>query len=264
MACVIAICMVVSFIPKPGMAQQNQNLFIVVDLMKVEPGNEGTYVDLEQNIWKPIHQERIKQGLIVGWVLYQVMYTGTDDSYNYATVNVYADPAKLETPYQGIDFAKVLPGKDINEVSEATLNSRKIVKTQLMSRENYAYPDGGENPAPHKYIVVNYSKSKPTGNYVQVENELAKPTAEVLIKNGDWAGWSLWSNVFPRGPVMESDFVSVDYYSDFSKIGSGNYVEAFQKAFPNKEWSEFMEKIGNAEDRVRLELWRVIDAAFAE
>ena len=49
------------------------------------------------------------------------------------------------------------------------------------------------------------------------------------------AGWSLWSNVFPRGTGMESDAVTVDYYEDFSKISSANYRQAFEKAHPGKE-----------------------------
>jgi len=264
LAFVTVLCLAVGFIPKTGLAQQNSNLIIVVDLMKVKPGDEAKYVDLEQKIWKPIHQERISQGILVGWILYEVMYTGTDDSYNYATVNVYADPAILEAPYAGIDFNKIHPGLDINEEIEETLSARKTVKSQLMSRVNFAYPGGGESPGPHKYIVVNYMKSKPGGNFVEVENSLAKPTAAELIKNGDWAGWSVWSNVFPRGDGMESDFVTVDYYLDMLKLNSANYMEAFQKAHPDIEWSEFAEKIGNSRDMVRTELWKILDSAFAE
>jgi hypothetical protein len=231
--------------------------------MKVKAGEEENYVDLEQKIWKPIHQERINKGILVGWILYQVMYTGANDEYNYATVNIYANPANLENPYQGIDVEKIHPDKDVNKEYEKTLNTRTLVKKQLMARENYAYPEGGNNPAPHKYIVVNYMKTKPGGNFFQVENELAKPVSQELVKNGAWAGWSVWSNVFPRGSGMEWDVVTVDNYADFSKISSANYRQAFEKAHPEKKWSEFGEKIGSSRDMVRTELWKEIDSAYA-
>jgi hypothetical protein len=250
--------------PGTVLGQENSNLVIVVDLMKVKPGEGENYVALEQSVWKPIHQERIKKGIIVGWVLYQVMFTGADDEYNYATVNVYANPANLENPYQESDYEKILPGKDINEEFEKTINTRTLVRSQVLSRSNYAYPGGGETAAPHKYITVNYMKSIPGGNLVQLENELSKPTAEELIKSGQWAGWSVWSNLFPRGSGMESDFVTVDYHPDFSKLASANYMQAFLKAHPGKEWTEFTEKIGNSRNMVRSELWKVIDSAFAE
>lgn len=261
---VLIICMAVGIMPRMGMAQENTNVFIEVGLMKVKPGDGADYVELEQKIWKPIHQERINQGKLVGWILYQVMYTGTDDAYNYVTVNVYANRANLENRSQGIDIEKILPGVDIQKEYEKTLNTRKMVKVQLMSRANYAYPEGGERPGPHKYIVVNYMKTIPGGNFMQLENELAKPVSQELIKNGDWAGWSVWSNVFPRGTGMESNVVTVDYFSDFSKIGSANYRQAFQKAHPGKEWSEFGDKIGNSRIMVRSELWKVIDFVLAE
>ena len=261
---VLLMSMAFCIMPGTVLGQGNTNVFIEVDLMKVKPGDDGKYVELEKNVWKPIHQERIKKGIIVGWVLYRVMYTGTDDKYNYATVNVYANPANLEHPYQGIDFTKIHPGKDINVEFEKTMKARKLVRSQVLSRVNYAYPGGGENSAPHNYIVVNYMKSIPGGDFLQVENELSKPTAEELVKSGEWAGWSVWSNFMPRGTSFESDYVTVDYYPNFSNLGSANYMQAFQKANPGKDWAEFIEKAGKSRNMVRTELWKIVDSAFAE
>ncbi|WP_297094624.1 hypothetical protein [uncultured Draconibacterium sp.] len=264
MSYLFVVCMVVCFLPKPAVAQQNSNLFIVVDLMKVKPGNDVKYLELEQNVFKPIHQERINQGIIVAWFLYQVVYVGDNDPYNYVTVNVYADPTKLETPYAGIDFNKILPGKDLNLIMEETVKARTIVQEQLMRRVNFAYPEGGENLGPHKYIVVNYMKTKPGGNYVQLENQIGQPTAAELVKSGAWSGWTFWSNVYPSGTNMAADYVTVDYYSDFTKVGSFNYMEAFQKAHPDKEWAETMQGFSNSRDMIRTELWKLLDAAIAE
>jgi hypothetical protein len=263
MGFVLIISMVVFSMPKTVLAQGSANLFIEVDFMKVKPGEEGNYVELEQSVWKPLHQDRINKGVIVGWILYQLMYTGAADAYNFATVNVYANPDHLEDPYKGVNFEKVHPGKDLKKEFEKTLNARVLVKKQLMSRASYANPDGGGNPGPHKYIVVNYMKTIPGGNFLNLENEIAKPVSQELIKNGSWTGWSVWSNVFPRGTGMESDVVTVDNYADFSKIGSLNYRQAFEKAHPGKDWSEFTTKIGSSRNMVRSELWKVIDSVYA-
>ena len=46
-----------------GFTQQAANPPIVeVACMKVEPGKNAEYLALEHDIWKPMHQERIKQG----------------------------------------------------------------------------------------------------------------------------------------------------------------------------------------------------------
>lgn len=259
----ILLVMAIGFAPFMGTAQES-NPLIVVELMKVNPENQASYVAMEQNIWKPIHKERINKGLIVGWVLYQVMYAGADDAYNYVTVNVYANPANLENPYQGMKFNDIHPDKDLNEELEKTAKLRTATRRQLMSRANFAYPEGSEGPADYQYIVVNYMKTLPGGNFMQVENELAKPVSQKLIENGNWAGWTVWSNVFPRGESMESNVVTVDYYPDFSTIATVNYRQAFEQAHPGKDWSEFTQKIGGSRNMVRSELWKIIDFAFAE
>ena len=51
-------------------AQVRPSLFVVVDFMKVQPQNHMDYLEVEQKIWKPMHQERINQGIIAGWFLY--------------------------------------------------------------------------------------------------------------------------------------------------------------------------------------------------
>ncbi len=106
-------------------------------------------------------------------------------------------------------------------------------------------------------------KTIPGGNFMLLENELAKPVSEELIKNGNWTGWTVWSNIFPRGTGMESDVVTVDHFADFSKLGSVNYRQAFEVAHPGKDWSEFTERAGNSRIMVRSELWKVIDSEFA-
>lgn len=263
MGFVLIFSLALGIVPKTVLAQEPTNLIIEVDYMKVKPGQEGTYVTLEQNVWKPIHQERIRKGIIVGWILYQVMYAGADDPYNFVTINVYTNPSNLENPYAGIDFEKIHPGKNITKETENTYNSRTLTRRQLMGRAVYANPGGGESPGPHKYLVANFMKTIPGGNYMSIENEIAKPVSQELINNGVWAGWSVWTNVFPRGTGMESDVVTADYYADLLKTGSVNYMQAFEKVHPQKNWSEFSEKMQKSRNIIRSELWKLIDSAYA-
>ena len=139
-------------------AQENSNLMAEIGYMKVESGNGGDYEKMEREVWKPIHEERIKKGLLDGWILYKVWYTGTDDSYNYVTINLYRNPMTMEEPYKGINFKEIHPDKDISKMMAKTMKLRDMVRVQLINRENYVYPDGGDAPAPFKYIVKNTAK----------------------------------------------------------------------------------------------------------
>jgi hypothetical protein len=147
----IALAMVVVFgaLPMMGYAQDQPAIFAVVDFMKVKQGDGEKYVDLEKTVWKPIHQERINQGEIIGWVLYGVRYTGSDDEYNYVTVALFDDPDKLEQTF-AVDVEQVHPGKDVDKLFQETMDSRQLVRQNLISRVDAVYPEGG--PGDFKYL----------------------------------------------------------------------------------------------------------------
>ena len=251
--------------PLLGNSQENDSpLFALVECMKVKPQNEGSYLELEKNIWKPIHLERAKQGNIVGWSLYKVRFTGTDDKYNYVTVTLFADPLKIEDPYKNIDPAKVLPGKDLDKAMKETGDSREMVSRSLIMRQAFAYPEGG--PGDFKFLQLDYMKVEQgkEGDYYDVELNVWKPVHQEFIKAGSRVGWSLWSRNFPSGAGLDYQFVTVNYMADWSKIGTADYNDAFNKAHAGKSMDEFGAKTNASRTLVKSELWEVIDKAFAQ
>ena len=44
-----------------------QGPFVTVDYMKVAPGQDDAYLQLEQKTWKPVHEARVKAGNALGW-----------------------------------------------------------------------------------------------------------------------------------------------------------------------------------------------------
>ena len=63
--------------------------FVTFDYMKVEPANVDEYLNLEGEVWKPVHKEFLNRGMEVSWSLYMVRGAGTQNHYNYVTVSVY-------------------------------------------------------------------------------------------------------------------------------------------------------------------------------
>lgn len=259
----VTMAFVFGALPMTGYAQDEPAIFAVVDFMKVKQGDEGNYVDLEKTVWKPIHQERINQSEIVGWVLYRVHYTGSDDEYNFVTVALFDDPAKLEQTFS-VDVEKVHPGKDLDELFQKTMDSRQLVRQNLIRRVDGVFPEGG--PGDFKYIQVNYMKVNPGGGGSYVDNELTvwKPVHQELINAGTRAGWSLWQGTFPFGTNMPYDFVTVDYFADFSKLGAADTEAAFNKAHSGKDIDELFSATTNSRSHVRAELWEVLDSVWKE
>ena len=66
--------------------------YVEINFMKTLPGKEEEYVRQEKEIYKPIHQEFIKNGNRTGWGLSQLISPLADGSkYNYVTSNAFSD-----------------------------------------------------------------------------------------------------------------------------------------------------------------------------
>src|SRR5206468_5092366 len=54
--------------------------YVEVDYMKVDPAKTTEYLKIEQDLWKPLHQELVKKGQVKSWTLYGVQFpSGTDE-----------------------------------------------------------------------------------------------------------------------------------------------------------------------------------------
>jgi hypothetical protein len=113
-------------------SQSDEARYAQMGFMKVEPGGVQEYLEVEQNLWKPVHQELVKTGKKESWWLFRVRYPrGTDHEYNFITVNAFQDLQDLETAgYQEI-LSKVHAGKNTQDILDRTLNARKQVNVEL-------------------------------------------------------------------------------------------------------------------------------------
>ena len=92
--------------------------------MKIDPLKEEEYLKLEHDLWRPVHQERIKQGHMRSWTLYSVRFpSGSKNECDYRTVNVYNSLADMERPI-GEVFTKVHPNVPLADVGRRTVTAR--------------------------------------------------------------------------------------------------------------------------------------------
>ena len=97
---------------------------VEVGCMKIDPLKEEEYLKLEHDLWRPVHQERIKQGHMRSWTLYAVRFpSGSKNECDYRTVNVYNSLADMERPI-GEVFTKVHPNVPLAEVGRRTITAR--------------------------------------------------------------------------------------------------------------------------------------------
>jgi len=117
---------------------QSTSRYVAVDYMKVKPGGEQAYLDLEQKIWKPIHQQRVKSGMISSWGLYALVFPGgSNNEYNYGTVNFYKNFADMENPFSNEIFTKALPNMALSELASKTYGARDLVRSEVWELIDY-------------------------------------------------------------------------------------------------------------------------------
>lgn len=106
----------------------------VVSFMKVEPAKIADYLRLEREIWKPIHQERIRSGRMKSWSLYRVRFPyGAKIDYNFVTVNGYASLEDNEKPLDDV-FAKVHPSMTPEQIRKQSLDARTLQTGEAWDR----------------------------------------------------------------------------------------------------------------------------------
>ena len=240
-------------------SQTIPSLFVVVDFMKVKPENHSIYLEVEQEIWKPMHQERISQGIIVGWYLYAIEFSGTNDEYNYVVISLYDSVENLENPWKPEIPSQIHPKMTLNEIMEQTYNCRENVRTELF----YSIVTATEIPleTPASYLQANYMFVEPgiQSVYEQLETEIWLPIHNESIQSGKTTGWGLWKSLFPRGAAQKYQYITLNTFSEFSYVFELDFSIPFKDIHPEKNFGEISEQTRQTRTVIRTELWNLID-----
>ncbi|MEO1260835.1 MAG: hypothetical protein AAFZ15_18700 [Bacteroidota bacterium] len=234
----------------------------MVDYMYVPAGGGSDYVKLEKEVWKPMHQEWVNQGKMVGWYLYRIPYPGgTSAEYHYATVRIYDDLADIESPMADMDnvFKKVHPGKDLDKLGKQTMASRSLVKTYAFSRWEAFFKEGMTEPAKISQVVSFKVAMDKWDAYMEMERKYFHPTHHAEIEAGTRAGWAGWVLRRPMGTNAGFQFVAVDHFKDWAQYTKRNPEDLFDEVFDNNEL-EYRDRLFNeTAEIVNIEEWRLVD-----
>jgi L-rhamnose mutarotase len=106
--------------------------YLQVNFMKVKQGEESAYLNIENLIWKPVHEELAKAGLKSGWSVWSVVYPGgSGNDYQFLAVDDLSEFKQIEMAGYESAFRKVHTGKNMDELMNQTNNSRILVRSEL-------------------------------------------------------------------------------------------------------------------------------------
>ena len=241
------------------LAQENEDTWYIVDYMKVKPGMNDKYLECEK-VWKTIHADRLKKGIITGWELFQVRFpSGTNTEYDYVTVTSvkggWKGYGKLDASW-GADAYKMVP-KDKMPLVDNTENYRDFVKTEVHASQDAVF---AKDNKPFKYVMVNYF-DVPDGRwdeYAAMETKLVKPVHQMDIDAGKRVGWLMDSIVIPSANDTY-DAVTVDFYEKWDDVGGGS-ADAWKKAHPGMSEEYIGRQIEGTRKMVKREMWMLIDS----
>ncbi|MEF8938236.1 MAG: hypothetical protein V5A22_00210 [Salinivenus sp.] len=243
------------------------------DYMKVPSGQAEAYLQLEQDLWKPIHRQRAEDGTIAGWNLYEVVYpAGADREYDYVTVTFYEEWDQLESPYETIDLEQIHPDKDPQEITQQTVEARRQVHSEVVEVIDSVTPETEETDTEEAqesenggYLVVDFMEVPSGGGsaYVQMEQDLFKPVHRQMIEQSGQQSWFLVERQYAdaNDPYQ---YMTIQPYASWSDVEPGTRSQAIESAFqevhPDAVASEIGERVQETRTVVRREVWRLVDS----
>ncbi len=106
--------------------------YMMVDYMLVAPGKDYDYQMLEDEVAKPIHQERKEQDRMAGWELFSLITPGGRNyGYNFATGNYFNELQDVEYGFTEDVVMNALPGTDLPELFDTIFATRSLVKSEV-------------------------------------------------------------------------------------------------------------------------------------
>ncbi len=247
--------------------------FVTFDYMNVKPANVSEYLNLEGEVWKPVHKEFQNRGMEVSWSLYMVRGAGTQNHYNYVTVSVYDGLGSLDRNIDDEEeiISKIYSNEDLsgfwNRTSEARLHTGRdvfFVYDQALkgnNKELSAFSSGkiGQD------ITVTFMQTLAGQNAVGLESKWWKSIHKERIKRKIINSWEVLTKRFVAfgQTQLDHDYVTWENYTTFSTIddsyNSDTFTRAVEKVHPDVDFSEVNEATLKSRDILRSEIWELVD-----
>ena len=199
---------------------QESKLYLAFDYMKVEPGKEAAYLETEE-FWAGIHKQRALAGETLGWDLWSLRPNGTEQGYQYLTVNLFDSmEAMLKEMTSDALLAharKAFPRMSEKEVAaklNATVQTRDLAM-QLYLSEIDATKGGPEMEEGTVALITLVKATDPS--YEKMESEIFKPGHQRMVDDGAKIFWNLSRVLFPAGSDRYASHVIANMYKDLSQ-----------------------------------------------
>lgn len=243
-------------------AAQNQTLYLKVDYFKATGPQTSEYLEIEQKIWKALHEERLNRGIILSWDFYQVVAGEPYVPYNYVAINVFDDFSKIDYFDLGEIMKEVYPDKSPDELMERTRAAREVVRTEIW-QVNGRIMDEGQTTPGGNYLTINYFDARGgSGEHVEMELDFWGRIHETRIDREILNSWAMYTMLYPSGDAAFYTYSTVDYYDELGDLREPVGMALAGIAHPDlseEELDEYFTRTADSRSVFKTELWKRID-----
>lgn len=126
-------------VAKLVMDAQPPSKYLTIDFMKPLPGKTNSYIKMEQEVFMPLHKERVKLGVLNDWALInKVLPYDSRSEYDFVTINFFDDLNSLEDSKYPEAIKKVFPSRTGAQIDQMIMANRKLIHTDILKLVNYA------------------------------------------------------------------------------------------------------------------------------
>ncbi len=165
-----------------------------------------------------LHQQRIEDGIINGWDLWQVV-NSRQTPFSHIIVTL-TDISKMDSLYSGVNMQKVFPdmtNSDIETFYKNNITSRNIIGDYIITNVKNISKN---NSIPDEFMVINFMKVK-EGKFKTFEDMEIDLTTEAMTNEKFRTGWTLQKRIDKYGTDLYWNYLTIDWYSKYS-----DYIKA--------------------------------------
>ena len=204
-------------------AQETPTFYLLQEFMHVEEENRSDYWEVEE-FWSKIHKQRIADGNIVGWDLWELTPAGSEQGAQYMITTFFPS---LEAMLGGIPGDKFdeylnkahpsLNDKEIKEMFDKTAKSRDLTHQIFTKQIN-----GVGNLAEMKVgTLMKFDVMKQTdSNYPLMEDQIFKPWHKKEIEQGEKLNWGLIEVLLPMASTAFGSHITYSMYNSMEQLAA--------------------------------------------
>jgi hypothetical protein len=244
-------------------AQQPSTGYHSVACLKVKPEKNAEFRQWAAEDAHKYAQSRVDSGAVSSWfLLHSVIPQGHSAECDYIVVTMY--PGAPPQPMGLEELGAALKKAGIPGTAQEYVDKRNSLVTLISNNlfQNQAFVGAMKKG---DYTMVNEMKVHNMEEYLAYEKKVWKPLAEAMAKDGVRSGWSLNTQVLPRGSDLAYDAVTVDVFSTWDSIfkDDAKFVERFRKTHADLELGTTFEQYEKLRTIVSTKLYVMDDLVSA-